>query len=78
MKCEITKDGFLEIAPESALEKFALSKWDKKRITILEKDWFVEMQKSSKELTAMIELRKEEFHEFLRQKELSDSAGEQL
>lgn len=73
MKCEFSSDGVLSLIPESAVEQFALSKWDRTQIKVHEKDWFFSMQESCKQLMELAEQRKKDYQEFLRSKDAKNT-----
>lgn len=73
MKCEFTADGILRVVPESAVEQFALSKWDQSKVQVEKQDHFFSMIDSSQQLVALINERKEDYKEFLRQRQAQTS-----
>lgn len=46
MKCEFTAKGVLKLIPDNEVEQFALSKWDRTQIEVMEKDHFFSMLES--------------------------------
>jgi len=69
MKLEFTAEGVLRVIPESPIEQFALTVWDRSKIEIVEKDYYFSMIESSKQLEKLIKERMGEYEEFLRQKQ---------
>lgn len=75
MKLEFTAEGVLRIIPESPIEQFALTVWDRTKVEIVEKDYYFSMMETSKQIEKLIKERMGEYEEFLRKKQ-QVSAGD--
>lgn len=66
MKCEFHEDGFLVLQPESGVEQFALSKWNRAKIRIASRDQFFSMIDGFKEIEKALALKRDQWERFLK------------